>query len=178
MTINSDNMKSYIHVYTGNGKGKTTAALGLALRAVGAGKKVFFAQFVKGEIYSEVEAIKKFLPAITIKQYGLSCFIYNQPSEEDIKAAQNGLLEIQKIINSAEYDMLILDEANIALHYNLFSVKEFIEIIQSRPNNLEVIITGRYAHEEIIKIADLVSEIKEINHYYTKGVEARKGIEY
>ena len=82
MTINSDNMKSYIHVYTGNGKGKTTAALGLALRAVGAGKKVFFAQFVKGKIYSEVEAIKKFLPAITIKQYGLSCFIYNQPSVE------------------------------------------------------------------------------------------------
>ncbi len=171
-------MKSYVHVYTGNGKGKTTAALGLALRACGAGKKVFFAQFIKGKPYSEIEAINKFLPQITIKQYGLDCFIYNEPTKADIKIAQEGLLEIEKIIQSEEYDILVLDEANIALYYNLFSLENFLKLIKSRPDNLEIIITGRYAPQELIDIADLVSEIKEIKHYYTKGVEARKGIEY
>lgn len=167
-----------MHVYTGNGKGKTTAALGLALRACGAGKKVFFAQFIKGKPYSEIEAINKFLPQITIKQYGLDCFIYNEPTKADIKIAQEGLLEIEKIIQSEEYDILVLDEANIALYYNLFSLENFLKLIKSRPDNLEIIITGRYAPQELIDIADLVSEIKEIKHYYTKGVEARKGIEY
>lgn len=171
-------MKSYVHVYTGNGKGKTTAALGLALRACGAGKKVFFAQFVKGKPYSEIEAIKKFLPQITIKQYGLDCFIYNEPTANDIKIAQKGFFEIEKIIQSKKYDILVLDEANIALYYKLFSLEKFIELIKSRPDNLEIIITGRYAPQELIDIADLVSEINEIKHYYTKGVEARKGIEY
>ena len=178
MESDTNKKNSYIHVYTGNGKGKTTAALGLALRACWAGKKVFIAQFVKGKIYSEIKAINEFLNLITVKQYGLDCFIYNKPSKADIEAAQNGLLEVQEVINSAKYDVLILDEANIALYYNLFSIEEFIKLIKSRANNLEIIITGRYAPKEIIEIADLVSEIKEVKHYYTKGVEARKGIEY
>ncbi len=171
-------MKGYIQVYTGNGKGKTTAAFGLALRAIGAGKKVFFAQFVKGKTYSEIEAVEKFLPNITIKQYGLGCFIYNKPSQEDILAAQNGLSEVEKIIRSNKYDIVILDEANIAMFYNLFDATSLIKILKSKPENLEIIITGRYAPIELINIADLVTEMQEIKHYFTKSIEARKGIEY
>ncbi|MGQ9845940.1 MAG: cob(I)yrinic acid a,c-diamide adenosyltransferase, partial [Bacteroidales bacterium] len=107
-------MKGYIQIYTGNGKGKTTAAIGLSVRAVGAGKKVFFAQFVKGQIYSEVKAIMQYLPNITIKQYGLDCFIYHKPKQEDIDAARKGFEEVSEIILSGKYDVIVLDEANIA----------------------------------------------------------------
>jgi len=170
--------KGYIQVYTGNGKGKTTAAFGLALRAVGAGKKVFFAQFVKGQIYSELEAVEKYLPSITIKQYGLDCFIVNSPTEADIKAAKEGLAQVAEIIASGQYDIIVLDEANIAIYYNLFSVQELIDVITKRPKNVEIIVTGRYAPPELLEIAHLVTEMKEIKHYYTQGVEARKGIEF
>ena len=171
-------MTSYTQVYTGNGKGKTTAAFGLALRAVGAGKKVFFAQFVKGKTYAEIEAVSKYLPDITIQQYGLGCFIYEKPKPEDVVAAQRGLKEVKQIIQSEKYDLLVLDEANIALYYHLFEVEDLLEIISEKPDSLELIITGRYAPQEIIDAADLVSEMKEIKHYYQHGVEARKGIEY
>ena len=168
----------YIQVYTGNGKGKTTAAFGLSLRAIGAGKKVFFAQFVKGQIYSEIEAVEKYLPGITIKQYGLDCFIVNSPTEADIKAAKEGLAQVAEIIASGQYDIIVLDEANIAIYYNLFSVQELIDVITKRPKNVEIIVTGRYAPPELLEIAHLVTEMKEIKHYYTQGVEARKGIEF
>ncbi len=171
-------MKGYIHVYTGNGKGKTTAAFGLALRAVGAGKKVYFAQFVKGKTYSEIEAVQKYLPDITVKQYGLGCFIVESPKQEDIDAAREGLKEITKIISSGNYDLVILDEANIALFYKLFSPNELIESIKQKKAETEIVITGRYAPPEIIEIADLVTEMKEIKHYYNNGVKARKGIEF
>ncbi len=171
-------MKGYIQVYTGNGKGKTTAAFGLALRAIGAGKKVFFAQFVKGKTYSEIEAVQKFLPQIVVKQYGLRCFIYEEPTQKDIDVAQTGLKEVAEIIQFQKYDLVVLDEANIALFYKLFSVETLIEILQSKPQETEIIITGRYAPQEIIEIADLVTEMKEIKHYYSDGIEARKGIEY
>lgn len=170
-------MKGYIHIYTGNGKGKTTAALGLSLRAVGAGKKVFFAQFVKGEAYSEVKAIQKYLPDITIKQYGLKCFIYEKPSQTDIDTAREGLKEVSKIILSGKYDVIVLDEANIAIYYNLFTDDELINIIKQKPDETEIIITGRYATDKLIESADLVTEMKEIKHYYNQGVQARKGIE-
>ncbi|MGI6519554.1 MAG: cob(I)yrinic acid a,c-diamide adenosyltransferase [Fermentimonas sp.] len=107
--------RGYIQVYTGNGKGKTTAALGLTLRAVGAGKKVFFAQFVKGQRYSEVKAIEQYLPDVQIKQYGLDCFIWKKPTRADIDTAQEGLREVEEIILSGKYDVVILDEANIAV---------------------------------------------------------------
>lgn len=171
-------MKGYIHVYTGNGKGKTTAALGLALRAVGAGKKVFFAQFVKGKPYSEIETIHQYLPDITIRQYGLGCFIVDSPTEKDIEAARHGLEEISKIIKDGKYDVIVLDEAAIALFYDLFPVSELTGILKTKKKETEIVITGRYAPKELIEIADLVTEMKEIKHYYTKGVEARKGIEY
>lgn len=170
--------KGYIQVYTGNGKGKTTAAFGLALRAVGAGKKVFFAQFVKGQIYSELEAVEKYLPSITIKQYGLDCFIEKSPTEADIKAAKEGLSQVAEIIASGQYDVIVLDEANIAVYYNLFTAQELISVINKRRKNTEIIITGRYAPPELLEIAHLVTEMKEIKHYYTQGVEARKGIEF
>ncbi len=171
-------MKGYIHVYTGNGKGKTTAALGLALRAVGAGKKVYFAQFVKGKIYSEIDAINRYIPEITVKQYGRGCFIVNKPTLEDIQAAKEGLQEVGAVIRSGKYDVVVLDEATIALHYKLFSVEELIAVLQEKHEETEIAITGRYAPEELIEIADLVTEMKEIKHYYTKGISARKGIEY
>jgi len=170
--------KGYIHVYTGNGKGKTTAALGLALRAVGAGKKVFFAQFVKGKIYSEIEAIRKFVPCIAIKQYGLGCFIIEKPTDADIQAARKGLTEVADILKSEKYNVVILDEANIALYYQLFSIDEFLDVLKNKNPETEVVITGRYAPEKLIELADLVTEMKEVKHYYNRGVEARKGIEF
>jgi len=168
--------KGYIHVYTGNGKGKTTAALGLSLRAVCAGKKVFFGQFIKGMDYSELKA-EKFLPGFHMKQFGRGCFIYNKPVEEDIKAARAGLEECSSILSSGEYDIVVLDEINIALYYKLFTVQEVIEMLDNRNPGVEVILTGRYAPEAIIEKADLVTEMKEIKHYYEKGVPAREGIE-
>ncbi len=169
-------MKGYIQVYTGNGKGKTTAALGLALRAAGADKQVYIAQFVKGMPYSE----QKILPAIdkiTLKQYGRGCFIYQKPTPEDIEAARDGLKEVALILKKGEHDVVVLDEACIALYYSLFSFDELNEAITNRAAHVEVVVTGRYAPPELIELADLVTEMKEIKHYYTSGVEARSGIE-
>ena len=170
-------MKGYIHLYTGNGKGKTTAAFGLALRAVGAGKQVFIAQFVKGMHYSELDAIKR-LPEIELKQYGLDCFIVNEPTPDDIDAARVGLEEVSKIIAENKADMLILDEICIALHYHLFDIAEVIDLLKNKPAEMEIVLTGRYAPPELYEIADLVTEMTEIKHYYNQGVEARKGIEF
>lgn len=167
-----------VHVYTGNGKGKTTAAFGLSLRAAGAGKKVFFAQFVKGRTYAEIRAVEKYLPMITVKQYGLDCFIYNDPTEKDIQAAQKGLEEVTDKLSSGQYDVVVLDEASIALYYRLFSLDNLWNAISGRAEKTEVIVTGRYAPQELIDKADLVTEMKEIKHYYSKGIEAREGIEY
>lgn len=171
-------MKGYIQVYTGNGKGKTTAALGLTMRAVGAGKKVFIAQFVKGMPYAELDLIKKHLPMIEIRQYGRRCFIHEKPEREDIDAARAGLEEVLEIISSQRYDVIILDEATIALHFNLFPLEYLLTILRNKPDQTEIVITGRYAPPELKDMADLVTEMWEVKHYYHSGVEARKGIEY
>ena len=163
-------MKGYIQIYTGNGKGKTTAAIGLSVRAVGTGKKVFFAQFVKGQIYSEVKAIQSFLPAITIKQYGLECFIFNKPSQADIDKAREGFEEVSTIIISGDYDLVVLDEANTAIYYNLFTSGQLIDLLMKKREKTEIIITGRYAPLDLIEFADLVTEMQEIKHYYTQGI--------
>lgn len=170
-------MAGYIHLYTGNGKGKTTAALGLALRAVGAGEKVFIAQFVKGMHYAELDALKR-LPEIELKQYGLDCFIVNQPTQDDIDAARKGLDEVAKIIAQNKFEIVILDEICIALFYHLFEIDQVLTILNTKPVETEIILTGRYAPAELYEIADLVTEMTEIKHYYTKGIKARKGIEY
>ncbi len=148
------------------------------MRAVGAGKKVFFAQFVKGQRYSEVKAIEQYLPDVEIKQYGLDCFIWKKPTQADIDAARQGLREVKEIILSGKYDVVVLDEANIAVFYGLFSVQELINVVTRKPAETEIIITGRYATPELIEVADLVTEMKEVKHYYNQGVEARKGIEH
>ena len=169
-------MKGMLQVYTGDGKGKTTAAIGLAIRAIGAGLNVFMGQFVKSMKYSEIKALEN-IENITVKQYGLDCFIKNEPNEEDIKAARKGLEDIKGVLKSGEYDLVILDEANIAVYFGLFSVEELIEAIKDRNDEVEVIVTGRKAKDKIIELADLVTEMKETKHYYHKGIEARDGIE-
>lgn len=169
--------RGYIHLYTGDGKGKTTAALGLAVRAAGAGKRIFIAQFVKGMHYSELDSLKRF-PEIGLKQYGLDCFIINQPSVQDIAAARKGLDEVAAIIHEARYDMVILDEVCIALHYHLFEIEELLAILKIKPVAMEIVMTGRYAPAELCDVADLITEMKEIKHYYRLGIQARRGIEF
>lgn len=170
-------MKGYIQVYTGNGKGKTTAALGLAVRAVGAGLKVYIAQFLKGMDYAELHSLKNF-SNITLERFGRPQFIHGKPDKEDIRLAREGLKRIREVLSSGNYDVVILDEANIAVHLKLFSAEELIEAIRGRASNVEVVVTGRYAPEELLKIADLITEMKDVKHYYEKGVQARKGIEF
>lgn len=166
----------YIHVYTGNGKGKTTAAFGLAVRSLYAGKKVYIGQFIKSMKYHEV-GLEKDFENITIEQYGDDCFIEKDPTEKDIQMAKDGLDKINKIIKSSVYDVVILDEITIALYYKLFSVIELLDILKERPDGLEIIMTGRYAPDELIEYADLVTEMKEIKHYYKQGVLSRDGID-
>jgi len=170
-------MKGYVHVYTGDGKGKTTAALGLALRAVGAGLKVFIGQFAKGMKYAELESLKRFDGEVVVRQYGRDCFIHNEPDEEDIRLAREGLQEMKSVMASGEYELVILDEANIGTYYELFTTDELMEAVKSRAGSVEVVITGRKAEPEVLEMADLVTEMREIKHYYTQGVEARDGIE-
>ena len=170
-------MKGYVHVYTGDGKGKTTAAFGLALRAVGAGMKVFIGQFVKGMKYSELESLQRFKGEIEVRQYGRDCFIHKDPEAEDIQLGREGLREMQAVMASGDYPLVILDEANIAIFYRLFSVDELLKAVAGRADSVEVVITGRKADPAVIAMADLVTEMKEVKHYYTKGVEARDGIE-
>lgn len=169
--------KGYIQVYTGNGKGKTTAAIGLAIRAAGAGLRVFFAQFIKGMLYSEIEALERFSEFITVRQYGRGCFIGKNPKQEDIEAARNGLEDIKMTMLCEEYDVIILDEANVAVQCNLISIAQVLELINEKPFSTELIITGRYAKKEIVEAADLVTEMREVKHYYQEGVIARTGIE-
>jgi len=170
-------MKGCIQVYTGNGKGKTTASLGLALRAVGAGFNVFIGQFAKGSDYSELNSIQMLSDHITLKQFGQKGFIRNKPDQNDINQALDGLKLIQSIITTDQYQMIILDEVNIAIYYQLFTVDHLIEVLNSRHPSLEVILTGRYADPKIIEYADLVTEMKEIKHYFKSGIKARVGIE-
>jgi cob(I)alamin adenosyltransferase len=170
-------MKGYVQVYTGDGKGKTTAALGLSLRAAGAGLKIYIAQFIKMGDYSEIKALAKFKGQITIEQFGLGHFIKGQPSPEDIQAAGQGLKKVKAVLDAAEHQVVILEEANVAAALGLFPVDDLIDIIQNKPDTVELVITGRGADPRVIELADLVTEMKAIKHYYEKGVAARKGIE-
>ena len=170
-------MKGYVQVYTGDGKGKTTAALGLALRAAGAGLKVFIAQFVKGAEYSEIKALGRFSDLIAIKQYGRGCFIHQDPGEEDKRMAGAGLEEVEEAMLSGNYQVIILDEINIATYFSLLPVERLLEMIRRKPAGVELVMTGRKADPRVVEIADLVTEMCEIKHYYQKGVEAREGIE-
>lgn len=170
-------MKGKITVITGDGKGKTTSALGIALKAAGRGQKVYFAQFIKSGDSSEIKALKKLSDLITVEQFGLGGFFGRKPTPEDIQAARKGLEKVATVISSGDYEVVILDEANVAIKYRLFSDQELLDIITLKSENLDVIITGRDAAHKIIEKADQVSEFKALKHYYKKGVKARVGID-
>ncbi len=166
-----------LQVYTGEGKGKTTAAIGLAVRAAGAGLHVFIGQFLKGMHYSELDALGKLSEFVTVRQYGQDRFVIGTPSDEDIRVAREGLADADIAIRSGEYRVVILDEANVAVALGLFSVDELLAIIAGRPENVEIVVTGRDASAQIIECADLVTEMRVVKHYYDEGVKARRGIE-
>jgi len=168
--------RGYIQVYTGNGKGKTTAALGITLRAACAGNKIFMGQFMKGLDYSELKA-PGCLPNLEMEQFGDAHFISGKPTEEDRQSAQRGLARMKEVIASGKYDLVIFDELNTTLHFKLVPIQEVLGILDMKPEKTEVIITGRYAPQEIVDRADLVTEMREIKHYYKAGVNARVGIE-
>lgn len=169
--------RGYIQVYTGNGKGKTTAAFGLALRAAGAGLKVFIMQFIKKRRCSEHKALERFSDLVTIKQSGKGFILTRKADVSDVNAARKGLDEAKKAMLSGEYGLIILDEANVAVSRGLISLPDLIEVMDSKPADVELVITGRYADKKVIAKADLVTEMKEIRHYAEKGVKARIGIE-
>jgi cob(I)alamin adenosyltransferase len=171
--------KGLIQVYTGNGKGKTTAALGLALRAVGHGLKVLMIQFMKGNInYGELESSKKLSPSLTIKQMGRETFVSKtNPDPIDIRLAQDGFALAKKMIADKEYDIVILDEINVAIDYGLILLSDLLQLIDSKPETVELILTGRNAKPELLERADLVTEMVERKHHYQKGIKTRKGIE-
>jgi len=168
--------KGFVQVYTGNGKGKTTAAIGLAVRAAGAGLKVFVGQFIKGGAYSELKVIKEH-PLIEVRQYGRGCFIKKTPCKKDIKAAGKGLAHVLEILNSKQFDVVILDEINVAMSLGLVKKTSIIDAIKNKPYNVELVLTGRGCPKSIIRRADLATRMKEVKHYYKKGVRARNGIE-
>jgi len=168
-----------VQVYTGNGKGKTSAAFGLALRATGRGLKVYVIQFIKGGFdYGELYVAKQ-LANLELKAFGSGKFITEKPpKQEDIELAQEAFKLAQKIVATGEYDIVILDEVNMALNLKLINVADIVELAKNKPKHVELIFTGRDAPHEIIEIADLVTEMKEIKHPFQKGTPPRKGIEY
>jgi cob(I)alamin adenosyltransferase len=170
-------MKGSIQVYTGAGKGKTTAALGRVIQAVGAGHNVFIAQFNKRGDYSEIKALKRFSDLVTVEQFGLGRFIQGKPLPEDIKAARKWLKRISSILSAGKHLLVVLDEANVAADIGLFSVKDLMAAISNKPEGVTLVITGRGAQPPIMAHADTVIEMKEIKHYYQRGVKARVGIE-
>ena len=170
-------MRGKIHIYTGNGKGKTTAALGLVLRAAGAGKKIFIGQFLKSGDYSEIKALKKFGDQVVVEHYGLGRFVKGHPSKEDIDAGMAGFKRVAQVVEKGEYDLVIIDEGNLAVKYNLFSEQDLLTLFEKKSDSVEIVVTGRGASQAIMEKADLVMEMKDIKHYFQKGVKARVGIE-
>ena len=171
--------KGLVQVYTGDGKGKTSAAFGLALRAVGRGLKVYVIQFIKGGFdYGELHVVER-LPNLRLASFGRGKFITNlPPSEEDMKLARDAFDLAKKIVKGGEHDIVILDEINVALNLKMVGTEEVIDMIKNRPRHVELILTGRYAPTQILEVADLVTEMREVKHPYAHGVPPRKGIEY
>ncbi|MDU2066166.1 MAG: cob(I)yrinic acid a,c-diamide adenosyltransferase [Sporomusaceae bacterium] len=192
-------MKGYVQIYTGDGKGKTTAAIGLAIRALGAGKRVLFLQFMKSKSYSEHLVLKNLAPNLTVETIGKPFFIAKEgslspeelaqwsdevvvfpqgkPPEEYKALAEQGVKRAEAAVSSGEFDMVILDEIVVANYFELVNDQQLQSILAKRLESVEVILTGRKASKALMKQADLVTEMKEVKHYYQQGVEARKGIE-
>ena len=168
-----------IHIYTGNGKGKTTAALGQAMRAIGHGMKVLMIQFMKGKInYGELEAAKQ-LNNFTIEQFGRPDFVNPEnPDEEDVRLAKAALARAAEAVDGRNYDIIILDEINVAVNFGLIDSTDVISLFRQKPDDVTLILTGRYMPDEFVPFADLITECREIKHYFNRGAEARKGFEY
>ncbi|MDZ7625302.1 MAG: cob(I)yrinic acid a,c-diamide adenosyltransferase [Ignavibacteriaceae bacterium] len=171
--------QGFVQIYTGNGKGKSTAAIGQAVRAAGFGLKTYIAQFMKEYPYNELNSLKQLSEWITIEQFGGDEFVYKKelPGEEELAKAKKGLQTAGEKMLSGEYDLIILDEAIVAIYFKLIETKELVEFIKIKPQNVELILTGRYCPEELIELADLVTEMKEVKHYYQRGITSRRGIE-
>ena len=169
--------QGYVQVYTGDGKGKSTAAFGLALRARGAGLAVTLLQFIKNKDYSEIAVLKSI--GVTVRQFGNGLFFGREPEERDLKLARDGLEEVRRLfrLEDGRPDLLILDEVNVALALHLIGEEEFHGLLDQRPSSVELVCTGRRAPESVIRRADLVTEMKAVKHYYQGGVPARDGIE-
>lgn len=170
--------KGYVQIYTGDGKGKTTAALGLALRCAGYKQRVFIGQFMKGQYYGELTALKD-VEEIDIEQFGdAGCIRREEVSDIHRKHAEKGLARIEEVVESGKYRMIILDEIVVAIWFGIIALEKVLAVVKRRPVNVELILTGRRAPEELLALADLVTEMKEVRHYYQEGVEAREGIEF
>ena len=170
-------MQGFVQVYTGDGKGKTTAALGLALRAAGAGLRVYFGQFIKNADYSEIKALARFADCITVRQFGRGCFLLTEPAPEDRAAARRALEGLSEALTSGDYDLVIADEANVAVALGLIEANDLVSLIDLRPEQVELVLTGRGAPDAVLARADLVTEMRCVRHYYDRGVLARQGIE-
>lgn len=170
--------RGYVQIYTGNGKGKTTAALGLTLRAAGHSMHSYIGQFMKGQHYGELDALCEH-PYITIEQYAdTTCCIHRQDvTQRHVDQARRGLEQAQAALRSGRYDIVVLDEVNVAIWFGLLLVDEVLALLDERPPNVELVLTGRYAPQELIACADLVTEMCEVKHYYQQGLVARDGIE-
>jgi cob(I)alamin adenosyltransferase len=170
-------MKGAIQIYTGNGKGKTTSAIGIAIKAVGAGKKVFIGQFLKSGKYSEMNSLKHFPDQVRAEHYGAGKFVKGRPSREDKAAGKEGYKRLFRIIEKGDYDLVIIDEGNVAVKYGIISEQSLIDLFEIKPGHVALVVTGRGATPAVIDRADMVVELKEVKHYYKQGVKARIGIE-
>ncbi len=171
--------RGLVMVITGNGKGKTTSAFGQALRAIGQSYRVAMIQFMKGRAYGEVVAVRKYLPELHHFQYGLDSFVMrNNPAPVDIDLARQGFEKAKELIAGNQYDMIILDEINVVVDFGLLPEEELLDLVKTKPPQLDLILTGRYAPEKLKEIADLVSEVTEVKHHYNAGIKDRAGIEY
>lgn len=170
-------MKGYIQIYTGDGKCKTTASLGLVMRAAGAGLRIYFGQFIKGREYSEIRTLKSRFPEVTVVQFGHGRFIRGKPATEEIESALDGLESLKQAMQSGLYDLVVGDEANTAAMAGLFTEADLLALCDSKPDSVELVLTGRGAGDALQARADLVTEMKCIKHYYNAGVKGRPGIE-
>lgn len=168
----------YVRVYTGNGQGKTTAAFGVVVRALCSGMKVYVGQFVKDEAYNEAK-LAEYFPQLKVEQLGDGCFLFREPNAHDREVAQAALCKMAALMQDGGYDLVVLDELCIALYFNLLTVDQVLQALQNRCQSTEVIITGRYAPQQLIDYADLVTEMREVKHYYTTcGVVSRNGFDH
>lgn len=170
--------KGLVQVYTGNGKGKTTCSLGLALRAAGHDFRVYVMQFMKGRtVYGELEAARRLAPQLTIEQVGRQAWVGRDPHPEDVRLAREAFVRARQLVESGDYDLVVLDELNCAIDYGMIPLDEVKAMIGKKAPHTELVMTGRGAHPEIIELADLVTEMREIKHYFNAGQDAREGIE-